>query len=40
MLIVALLVRGIGFIHNIVNFLLGVLDALNKFVFLEELHQW
>jgi hypothetical protein len=40
MLIVALLVLGIGFMHNIMNFLLGVLDVLNKFGFLEELHQW
>jgi hypothetical protein len=31
MLIVALLVLGIGFLHNIMNFLLDVLDALNKF---------
>jgi hypothetical protein len=33
MLIVVLLVLSIGFLHNIMNFLLGVLDALNKFGF-------
>jgi hypothetical protein len=33
MLIVALLVLGIGFLHNIMNLLLDVLDALNKFGF-------
>ena len=31
MLIVALLVLGIGFLHNIMNLLLDVLDVLNKF---------
>jgi hypothetical protein len=34
MLIMALPVLGIGFIKNIMKFLLNVLDALNKFVFL------
>jgi hypothetical protein len=31
MLIVALLVLGIGFLQNIMNLLLDVLDSLNKF---------
>jgi hypothetical protein len=31
MLIMALFVPGIGFLQNIMNFLLDVLDALNKF---------
>jgi hypothetical protein len=33
MLIVTLLVLGIGFLHNIMNLLLDVMDALNKFGF-------
>jgi hypothetical protein len=37
MLIVALLVLGIGFLHNIMNLFLDVMDALNKFGFLLNL---
>jgi hypothetical protein len=33
MLIVALIVLGVGFLHNIMNLLLDVLDFLNKFGF-------
>jgi hypothetical protein len=33
MLIVVLLVLGIGFLHNIMNLLLDVMDALKKFGF-------
>jgi hypothetical protein len=33
MLIMALLVLGIGFLHNIMSLLFDVLDALNKFGF-------
>jgi hypothetical protein len=33
MFIMALLVLGIGFLHNLMNLLLDVLGALNKFCF-------
>jgi hypothetical protein len=38
MFFVALLVLGIGFMHNIMNLFLDVLDALNKFGFLISLN--